>query len=65
MASEPRDDEGGEDNNEDVEAEAQVDFKPLIEVAPPRGSRVTAFCACSNASSGCIAIHSLYAPKMR
>ena len=25
-------DDGGDDGNEDVEAEAQVDFKPLIEV---------------------------------
>jgi hypothetical protein len=26
-------DDGGDDGNEDVEAEAQVDFKPLIEVS--------------------------------
>ncbi len=25
-------DDGGDDGNEDVEAEAQVEFKPLIEV---------------------------------
>jgi hypothetical protein len=30
--TEPKDEEGGDDGNEDVEAEAQVDFKPLIEV---------------------------------
>ena len=27
-------DDGGDDGNEDVEAEAQVEFKPLIEVCP-------------------------------
>ena len=27
-------DEGGDEGNEDVEAEAQVEFKPLIEVSP-------------------------------
>jgi hypothetical protein len=29
----PADEEGGDEGNEDVEAEAQVEFKPLIEVS--------------------------------
>jgi hypothetical protein len=34
MADKDDHDDGGDDGNEDVEAEAQVEFKPLIEVSP-------------------------------